>query len=198
MRSIRSALSAAVLALPAVMASDLPAAAQPWIMDREKTSVTFSLEHVGFALVEGRFGDFDAAIEFDPTAQAASSVSFTIAAKSIDTDWSARDAFIRGDAMLDVEAHPRITFVSSDVRMLSDTTATVTGLVTIKGVSREETFDVVLNGMRPSAEEPGVTLADFTVTGEVDRSDYGVSAFAPAVATTMALRVDIAARSPER
>ncbi|SFI50407.1 YceI family protein [Albimonas pacifica] len=198
MRSIRSFLSAAALASPAVLASDLPAAAEPWIMDREKTAVTFSLEHIGFSLVEGRFRDFDAAIDFDPVAQTASSVSFSIAAKSIDTDWGARDDFIRGDDMLDVEAHPRITFVSSDVRMLSDTEATVTGLVTIKGVSREETFDVVLNGMSPSTEDPGVTLAAFTVTGEVDRSDYGVSAFAPAVATTMALRVDIAARSPGR
>ncbi len=196
MRSIRSALSAAALAFPAILASDLPAAAEPWIMDREKTAVTFSLEHVGFALVEGRFDEFDAAIDFDPATQSAASVSFTIAARSIDTDWSARDAFIRGDEMLDVEAYPQITFVSSELRMISQTRAAVTGLVTLKGVSREETFDVVLNEMGPSAEDPDVTRVDVTVTGEVDRSDYGVSAFAPAVATTLALRVDIAAHSP--
>ena len=198
MRSIRSVLSAAVIACPAVLASDLPAAAETWIMDREKTAVTFTLEHVGFSLVEGRFKDFEAAIDFDPVAQTTSSVSFTIAARSIDTDWGARDDFIRGDDMLDVEAFPQITFVSSGVQVVSDTRATVTGDVTIKGVTRQETFDVVLKGLIPSADDPEVTLADFTVTGEVDRSDYGVSAFAPAVATTMALRVDLSARSPGR
>lgn len=191
----RPVLFAALVAAP--LAADLPAQAAPWVMDRTETSVTFSLAHVGFAMVEGRFDDFDARIDYDPQSQKASSVAFTIKAASVDTDWSARDDFIRGDDMLDVAKFPTITFVSSEVTMLSDTRATVTGLVTIKGVSRVESFDVKLSGMGPSAANPNSTVADFVVTGEIQRSDYGVGGFAPAVSDTMALRVELAA-SPAR
>ncbi|MEC9431923.1 MAG: YceI family protein [Pseudomonadota bacterium] len=196
MRRPRSAFVplSALAALAGALALPGSAAAERWVMDRDRAAVTFSLEHAGFALVEGRFRSFDAEIDFDPAAGTASSVSFTIEAASIDTEWETRDDFIRGADMLDVKGHPRITFVSQGVEMLSETRAAITGLVTIKGVTREETFDVVLNRMEGA--EAG-TVADFTVTGRIDRSDYGVSAFAPAVATMMALRVDIAA-SPAR
>ena len=192
---IAARIRPAAFALAALtpLAADLPAAAEPWQLDRERAAVSFSLAHAGFAMVEGRFNAFDAAIDFDPSSGAAASVSFSIEAASIDTGWETRDDFIRGGALLDVDDYPSITFVSHTIETLSDQRALVTGLVTIKGVSREETFDVTLNSLAPSAEAGGALVADVTVQGQIDRTDYGVSAFAPAVASTMALRVDLAA-----
>ncbi len=193
MRLFRTAGRAlAPLAAAASLATPSAALAEPWRMIPDQAAVTFSLDHAGFSLIEGRFHDFDALIDFDPEAEQSSSVSFTIRAASIDTDWELRDDFIRSDDMLDVEAFPLITFVSSGVRMISDTQAVVSGHVTIKGVTREESFDVALTGMGAAAEG-GDAVAGFAVTGRIDRADYGVSAFAPAVANTMALRVELAA-----
>lgn len=192
-RTAALAFAAPVLAFaaPAALAPALagPAAAEPWEMRRDDASVTFSLRHEGHDTVEGRFARFDAEIDFDPEAEATSSVSFTIDAASIDTDWATRDAFIRSPALLDVEEYPRITFISRAVRMISDAEAAVIGLVTMKGVTRQEVFDVAMTRAPGGADG----AASFVVTGEIDRSEYGIGAFAPAVATKMALRVDLTA-----
>ena len=57
----------------------------------------------------------------------------------------------------------------------------------------EETFDVTLNKTGPSPLDPDVTVVGFTIEGELDRTAYGVDYFAPAVAATMPVRIDLEA-----
>ncbi|SFI50330.1 YceI family protein [Albimonas pacifica] len=179
--------------LAAGLLAALPAAAEPYAMDRSHAAVIFSVDHVGFSVIHGRFNDFSADIDYDPENLAGSSVSFTLQAGSIDTGWDARDQHIKSGDMLDVENHPEITFVSKSVEVISDTQAKVTGEVTIKGVTNEETFDVTLNKTGPSPLDPDVTVVGFTIEGELDRTAYGVDYFAPAVAATMPVRIDLEA-----
>lgn len=171
----------------------VPAAAQSWVMDKSHAQVTFSVEHLGFSMVHGWFREFDAEIDFDPEDIASASVDFVIQAASVDTMWEKRDDHIRGADFLDVENHPEITFVSREVELIAEDTAEITGDVTIRGVTNEETFTVRLNRIGPSPFNQDQTIAGFTVTGELDRTDYGVSYAAPAVGTVMPIRIDLEA-----
>ena len=190
MRLVRPALFAAALAAPLFLSA--PAAmAEPYALDRSHASVTFSIDHIGFSLIQGRFNEFDAEIDYDPENIENSTVAFTIQAASIDTGWEGRDNHIKSGDMLDVEEYPTITFVSTSVKKLTDTTAEVTGDVTMKGETNEETFMVELRKVGPSPMDDTVTVSGFAVTGEIDRTDYGVDYFAPAVAAKMPLRVDM-------
>ncbi|MDF2231640.1 YceI family protein [Albimonas sp. CAU 1670] len=194
MRLPRTALAfAPALGLAATLAAALPAVAEPYVMDRSHAAVTFSVDHVGFSVIQGRFNEFSADIDYDPENLTASTVSFTLQAGSIDTGWEARDNHIKSGDMLDVEEYPEITFVSKSVQMISDSEAKVVGDVTIKGVTNEETFDVTLNKTGPSPLDPDVTVVGFTITGVLDRTAYGVDYFAPAVAATMPVRIDLEA-----
>ncbi len=178
-------------ALPALLAfAAVPAAAEPYALDKSHSSVSFSVDHLGFSVVHGVFRQFDADVDFDPDALEATTVSFTIAADSVETFWEARDKHIRSADFLDAETHPQITFVSKSVTLTSDQTAEVTGDVTIKGVTREETFEVKLNKFGPSPFNPEVTVAGFTVTGQLDRTAYGVDYAAPAVGGVIPIRLD--------
>lgn len=181
-------------AAPAALAAALLAApvfAQPWAIDKSHATVSFSVDHLGFSLTRGVFRSFDAEIDFDPESMETASVSFTIDAASLDTFWEARDNHIKSADFLDVETYPEIRFVSKAVRLTGDDTAEVTGDVTIKDVTREETFTATLRRIGPSPFNPELTIAGFVVEGELDRTEYGVAYGAPAIGTVIPIRLDL-------
>ncbi|MEM1314232.1 MAG: YceI family protein [Pseudomonadota bacterium] len=192
MRFVSAFAAAAVLAAGFAVAP-APAAAEPYVVDKSHAAVTFRVSHLGFADTHGVFREFDAEIEFDPDAIEEASVAFTIDAASVDTFWEARDKHVRSADFLDVENHPQITFVSKEVRLISANEAELVGDVTIRGVTQEETFTVVLNKMGPSPFNAELTIAGFTVTGEIDRTRYGIDYAAPAVGSVMPIRIDLEA-----
>lgn len=186
-------------ALPAFAAAALlatPLAAEPWVIDKSHASVGFSVDHLGFSLVNGVFRDFDAKIDFDPENMEQASVEFTISAASVDTLWEERDKHIRGADFLDVETYPEIAFVSKSVRLTGPDTAEVVGDVTIKDETREETFVATLRRIGPSPFNPELEIAGFEVVGEIDRTEYGIGFGAPAIGAAMPIRI-IAEISPE-
>lgn len=169
----------------------VPAQAEPWKIDPAHGAVTFSVEHLGFSITQGRFRKFDAEIDFDPENIEAASVAFTIDAASVDTNWPERDKHVKSGDFLGVEEFPEITFVSKSVRLIDGDTAEVTGDLTIRDVTREETFTATMRRLGPSPFNPEQQVAGFVVEGEIDRTDYGVSYGAPAIGVTVPLRVDM-------
>lgn len=182
------------LLLPAFAALSLaatPLAAAPWVMDKSHTMVTFTVDHLGFSLVNGIFREFDAVIDFDPEDIEATDVTFTIKAGSLDTFWKVRDDHVKSAEMLDVEEYPEIKFRSGEVRLTGENTADITGEVTIKGVTREETFKATLRRLAPSPFNPDLVIAGMVIEGELDRTNYGVNFGAPAIGATVPLRIDM-------
>lgn len=180
-------LPAAALALAATGAL----AADPWVIDKSHAHISFSADHLGFSVVQGQFREFDAEIAFDPEDIAATTISFTVQTASVDTFWAERDTHIRSADFLNAEAHPTITFVSTAVEKTSDTTATVTGDLTMIGETRPVTFEATLNKIGPSPFNPAQTIAGFTVTGEIARADWGMTYGGDAFAARIPVRVDL-------
>ncbi|MEM9811284.1 MAG: YceI family protein [Pseudomonadota bacterium] len=180
------------LALAAAVAlSPLAAIAAPWALDKSHTQIMFSVSHLGFSDTNGTFREFDADITFDPENIGATSVSFTIAADSVDTFWEARDTHIKGADFLDVENHPEITFVSTDVEQTGDETARVTGDLTIRGTTNSVTFDAQLMKIGPNPFRPDSQIAGFKLTGEIDRTEFGVNFGAPAIGAVIPVTIDM-------
>ena len=182
----------AAIALSAALMLGAPAAwAAPYTLDKSHAHVTFQVGHLGFSTVHGQFRKFDATIDFDPSNVEATQVSFTIDAASVDTLWDARDEHIRGKDFLDVTNHPNITFVSTSVKPTGAETAEIMGDLTIRGVTKPVTFQATLNKIGPSPFNPNQTIAGFTVTGQIDRTQYGVNYAAPAVSAIIRIVVDL-------
>lgn len=180
----------AALATAATLIS-APLHAAPWKIDKSHAHVTFSVSHLGFSTTQGMFRDFDAVIDFDPENIETASVTFVIKTDSVDTAWGARDKHVKSKDFLGVADHPEMTFVSKSVRLTGENTAEVTGDMTIKGVTNEETFEATLNRIGPSPFNPDQQIAGFSITGEIDRTKYDISYGAPAIGTIIPLRVDI-------
>jgi polyisoprenoid-binding protein YceI len=180
-------LAAAALAFALAAA---PAFSQPWVIDKSHAHVTFTADHLGFSVVHGQFREFDAQISFDPENIAATTLTFTIKADSVDTFWARRDEHLRSADFLNVAAHPQITFVSTSVVQTGEKTADVTGDLTMIGVTKPVTFKATLNalGENPFTKQP---IAGFTVTGELRRADWGMTYGGEAFAAVIPIRVDL-------
>jgi len=183
--------TALALAAASLVTLAQPALAEPYVLDKSHAHVTFTVDHLGFSTVHGQFRDFDAQIDFDPEAVEETRLRFVIQAESVDTFWPKRDDHIRGADFLDVVTYPEIVFESTSVTPTGGETAEVTGNLTMVGQTHEVTFEAQLNKLGPSPFDASKTIAGFTVTGEIDRTQFGVDYAAPAVGVVIPVRIDL-------
>ncbi|MEU4872216.1 YceI family protein [Streptomyces sp. NPDC021608] len=93
--------------------------------------------------------------------------ALTLAVASLDTKNAKRDAHLRGPDFFDADNHPEITFVVRSAEVGADATVKVSGQLTVRGISRPQSFIARLT----RADADAVTLeAEFTV----DRSEFGL------------------------
>lgn len=164
---------ALLLALSVALALPVLAAADPVVykVDPDHSGVGFTIRHF-VSNVSGRFKDFDGVIKYDKANPAASSVSFTVQAKSIDTDNDDRDNHLRTPDFFDAEKFPTWTFSSTSVKAADADTLEVTGDMTIKGVTRKVTIPVDVLG---SVKTPRGEKAGFEASFKLDRKEYGIA-----------------------
>ncbi|MGF1501095.1 MAG: YceI family protein [Paracoccaceae bacterium] len=186
----RTALAVAA-ALSLALAA--PAVAEPYVLDKSHAHVTFTVGHLGFSDVHGQFREFDAEIDLDVDAIENSRVRFVIQSASVDTFWPARDEHIRGGDFLNAAQFPEIVFASTAIEPTGGETAKVTGDLTIRDVTREITFDAKLNKIGPSPFDASKTIAGFTITGEIDRTEFGITYAAPAVSAVIPVVISLEA-----
>ncbi|HTO89735.1 MAG TPA: YceI family protein [Candidatus Sulfotelmatobacter sp.] len=176
-------MSALTLFAAAIAASAASAATETFRIDPNHTNVGFSIRHF-FSKVNGRFKDFQGAIEFDARNPAASSVDVTIQASSITTENDRRDADLRSPNFFEVDKYPTLTFKSTKVVLDADKTALnpgdhlkVEGTLSMHGVEKPVTLDVTFLGMGAVgiAGNAMGTRAGFDATATINRQDYGIN-----------------------
>ena len=144
-----------------------------WALDPAHSGVEFSVKHMMIANVKGTFNQFDAEIEADPTDLTTSDISFSINTASVDTRNEDRDNHLRSEDFFDVENFPNLTFKATEIVNNGEGEYDVTGNLTIRGVTRQETFTVTYEG---TGKDPwGNEKVGFTVSGKIKRSDYGLT-----------------------
>jgi polyisoprenoid-binding protein YceI len=110
--------------------------------------------------VRGHFKTIRGHCAFDPDSCAHGGVEATIDPASLWTDEPDRDPHLRNADFLDVDAYPTITFTSTESKLVAGNEGTLTGELTIRGVTRPVTLEVRYLG---SWGTPfGDTRADFT------------------------------------
>lgn len=178
-------LSAALFATP------LTASAAPWAIDKSHAVISFTVNHLGFSDTRGVFQEYDATIDFDPDNVEATKVELVIDAASINTFWEKRDDHIRNPDFFNTAKFPTITFTSTKVTKTGDDTATLDGTVTMLGVTKPVSFDAKLAKMGPHPFNPELMVAGMKITGEIDRTEFGMTKFAPAIGAVIPFTFDL-------
>jgi polyisoprenoid-binding protein YceI len=160
-----------------------------YVIDPDHVSVVFKVDHFGFSRYVGRFDGVKASLDFDPANPAASRLDVAIEAASVDSHNPAVDEQLVGPDLFDADNFPEITFVGTDIKPAGAQTGQVTGDLTLHGVTRPVTLDVVFNG---GAANPltGAETIGFSATTEFRRSDFGLGAWIPAVGNLVRVEIE--------
>ncbi|MFC5447791.1 YceI family protein [Paenibacillus aestuarii] len=144
-----------------------------WTLDASHSSVDFSIRHMMIAKVKGTFHTFEGNIEADPADLTTANVHFSVDLSSIDTRNSDRDNHLRTADFFSIESHPKMTFQSTEFVKTGEGEYDLTGNLTIRGVTRPETFSVVFEG---AGKDPwGNEKVGFSAQGSIKRSDFGLT-----------------------
>lgn len=144
-----------------------------WTIDPAHSSIDFTVKHMMIAKVKGTFHQFEASITGDAHDLTSADIDFSIDLNSVDTRNSDRDAHLRSADFFEIEKFPNLTFKATSIKKSGDGEYSITGDVTLHGVTRSETFNAEFEG---AGKDPwGNEKVGFSATGSLKRSDYGLT-----------------------
>lgn len=144
-----------------------------WIVDASHTNIGFTVKHMMVSKVRGSFTGIEGTIDGDPEELTSANIEFKVDMATINTHNEDRDNHLRSADFFDVEAHPQMTFVSTDIQKVDDSEYKVTGDLTIKGVTKKATFEAEYEGR---ATNPwGQEVVGYTVEGKISRKEFDLT-----------------------
>ena len=144
-----------------------------YTLDPAHTRIGFVARHAMVTKVRGAFNAFEGTAVIDGANPENSSAQVTIDASSIDTRNAQRDEHLRSNDFLALAEYPQITFVSTAVRQLEESTFELVGDLTIKGVTNSITIPFEFEG---AATDPfGNVRVGFEGSVAISRKDYGIT-----------------------
>ncbi|QQC66633.1 YceI family protein [Paraburkholderia ginsengisoli] len=157
-------------------------------VDPDHTSITFDIDHFKYSRFTIRFDRKHGQLDWNAGGLDQSTTSITIDAASIDTNVPLLDKMVKGDSMLDVARNPEIRFVSTRFERTGESRGTLTGDLTIRGVTQPVMLDVTFNGFAPDPLTKKDTLG-FSADGHFSRAKFGLTTWYPAVGDDIHVRI---------
>ena len=143
-----------------------------WKIDPAHSEVNFNVKHLLVSTVRGHFDKFDANIETNKEDFSDAKIEFEADVKSINTQNEERDAHLKSADFFDAENNPKMIFKSTSVKKVSDYELQVKGNLTLRGITKKVTLNVIYNGTVSGFG--GNEVAGFEVRGKLNRFDYGL------------------------
>ena len=177
MQRIARILSVALLGLGMVGGPAIAAGLAPqgvYKLDEQHTQVLFAIKHIGLSTFYGRLGKVSGTLNFDRVKPENSTLNVVVDTTTIDTHVPELDSSVPNE-LFQSDKFPTATFVSTSVAKTGDTTGTVTGNLTIAGVTKPVTLKVTFNGGRGTGEPMQPYRLGFDATAALKRSDFGLT-----------------------
>lgn len=145
-----------------------------WEVNKEHSTIGFTVRHMKISKVSGTFNEFEASVEADPNDLTDADIEFKIEANSIDTRNKGRDDHLRSGDFFETEKYPHLKFKATDIEKKDEDHYDLTGDFTINETTLPVTFDVVFEG---TAKDPmtGQEAAGFTAETTINRKDFGLT-----------------------
>lgn len=142
-----------------------------WTLENQHTKLGFMAKHLMVTKVRGHFDQYEGTVEIaDDVVD--SKIEVTIDAASINTGAEDRDQHLRSEDFLEVEKHPELKFVSTEIKRDGDDYE-VTGDLTIRDVTKPITLRATYEG---TVTDPwGNDRIGFSATADMNREDWGLT-----------------------
>lgn len=183
-------LSAASLLLSAFAVPAL-AAPKTYVIDPTHTYPKFSYNHLGLSVQQSRFNNTSGTVVFDAEAKTGA-VDIEIDMASVDTGSDKFNDHIKGADFFDVAKFPKATFKSTRVKFDGDKPVAVDGDLTIKGVTKPVTLEVVSFAHKEHPMKRKDTIgANAHVS--IKRSEFNAGKFVPVIGDDVLIQISLEA-----
>jgi polyisoprenoid-binding protein YceI len=180
-----------ILSALAVMAATAQAAPETYVIDNAHTYPYFTYNHFGFSNQTHQFDKTSGQVVLDRAAQTGSA-DVTIDATSVNTGFTLLNKHLQDEDFFDTAKYPTITFKSSKMTFKGDQPVSLSGDLTIKGVTKPVTltithFKCALNPMRK------LDACGANAITRIKRSEFNMGKYAPSVSDDVTLTLAIEA-----
>lgn len=143
-------------------------------LETRHSQLLFAIPHMGITDYYGRFDKLSGSLNWNSGTPEKSSVSITIDMTSVDTPSHELIGELMGAGVFNSGSFATATFKSTSVARTGANTGTITGNLTLRGVTKPVTLDVIFGGV--SADPfSGADDIGFHATATVKRTDFGIT-----------------------
>ena len=142
-------------------------------IDDSSSKVTFGVD-TSISRVEGQFNKFSGGILLSKDGQGVGYSAIVIYTETLDTSSTMVKTLLKGEEFFDVDQHPEIVFVNDSFKWIDNNTATISGRLIIRGITRQVTFDVIL-------EDVTNERIQLVASTKINRADYNMDAISSVV-----------------
>ena len=189
-------LFAAPLAAQMQMPKEAPGKPDPklatsgrYTMDPAHSQAIFTVTHLGWTNYTGQFTNPTGTLTLDAKVPARSKVEVTFPIDKILTTVPALDTHLKSADFFDAAKFPTATFVSTKI-VAAGSNATITGNLTIKGVTRPVVLKARFIGAGPQFWGAKKQAIGFAATTSIKRSDFGMGFEVPLVSDRIDLTIN--------
>lgn len=137
-------------------------------VDKSHSNVGFKVKHMMVSNVIGNFNNFSGTFEYDENTNTLKSIEGTVEVVSINTENEKRDNHLRSSDFFAANEYPTITFSLDKIE-----NEKAYGKLTMRGVTKDVVLDIETAGT--TIKDPwGNTRTGFSLTGKINRMDYGI------------------------
>ncbi len=159
-----------------------------WTLDPTHSEIGFKVKHLMITNVSGSFNTFNVEASAEDDTFKKASIVFTADIDSINTNNEQRDGHLKSPDFFDAANHPQL-IIKADGLEGDGENRKLNGTLTMRGVTKPISLNVEFGGV---AKDPwGNTKAGFTLSGVVNRKEFGLNWNAPVEAGGVLVSEDV-------
>lgn len=143
-----------------------------WKLDPAHSELTFKVKHLMISHVKGEFQKFDGQLVSKGNDFNKAKIKAIVDSRSIYTNNPERDEHLRSMDFFDANLYKQLQFKGTGFEKLDEENYKLTGLLTIKGTTKEVVLEVDYGGIM--TDPAGQVKAGFSVSGKINRKDWGL------------------------
>jgi polyisoprenoid-binding protein YceI len=161
-----------------------------WVLDPTHSEVEFKVKHLMISTVTGTFSAFTADVTTEGDDFTTAKATFTVDVDSISTKNEQRDGHLKSPDFFDTAKYPQLKFVITKIESVdNDGSYNIHGDLTLHGTTKNIKLEVEFGGV---IKDPwGNTRAGLTVSGKINRKEFGLTWHAATEAGGVVLADDV-------
>lgn len=146
-------------------------------IDPQHTQIVFGIKHMGLSTFYGTAGEVTGTLIADPATPAKSTLDVTVDLTKVYTHVDKLTGELRDDVFKTAK-FPTANFKITNISTTDNKTGTVTGDLTLRGITKPVTLNVTFNGGRAVTAPQPMHRLGFDASTTIKRSDFALTDFA--------------------